>query len=459
VSPPAGEETVRWVDERLGASGFVKKALGYVFPDHWSFLLGEIALYSFVFLILSGTFLAFFFEPSLSETKYLGGFAPLHGATVSEAYRSMLNLSFDTPGGLMMRQAHHWAALVFIAAIVVHVMRIFFTGAFRKPRDLNYFIGVTMLALAILEGFCGYSMPDDLLSGTGLAIANGVALSIPVIGGKLAFLVWGGQFPGSHQFIARLFILHVFVLPAAIATMIAVHLALVVRLHHAQFPGPGRTERNVVGTPMWPAYALRSLGLMMAVFAVLILLGGLVQINPIWHWGPYEPWQGTNGAQPDWYLGWLIGALRIMPPIEIHAFGHILVPNPFWGGVAFPTTVFGVMYAWPALERKFSRDYARHELLDRPRDNPSRTAAGAAFFAWVLTVFVFGAADRILVTVGIPYESQLWFFRAALFVAPPVTFFVVRRICRDLRVGNRHPLRGSSGVVVRRGATGGYEES
>jgi ubiquinol-cytochrome c reductase cytochrome b subunit len=456
--PPPGEETVRWVDERLGASGFAKKALRYVFPDHWSFLIGEIALYAFVFLVLSGTFLAFFFDTGTGTVRYGGNFGPLHGTQMSEAYRSTLDLSLDVPGGLLIRQAHHWAALVFVAAIVVHVMRIFFTGAFRKPRDLNYFVGVTMLGLAFLEGFCGYSLPDDLLSGMGLAIAYSVAMSIPIVGGKVAFLVWGGQFPGNEQFINRLFTLHVFILPAVIGALIAVHLALIVRLHHAQFPGPGRTERNVVGTPMWPAYALRSLGLMAAVFAVLVLLGGLVQINPIWHWGPYEPWQATNGAQPDWYLGWLIGALRMMPPLEIHLFGHVLVPNPFWGGVAFPTLVFALLYAWPALERRFTRDYARHDLLDRPRDHPTRTAAGAAFFAWVFTVFVFGAGDRILVTMGIPYESQLWFFRGSLLVAPAVTFVITRRVCRELRIGNRHPLRGWTGRLVRRNAAGGFEE-
>jgi ubiquinol-cytochrome c reductase cytochrome b subunit len=433
AEPQAGQATVRWLDERVGAASLARAAMRYVFPDHWSFLLGEIALYSFVVLIATGTFLAFFFDPSTSESVFRGSYAPLHGATVSAAYQSTIDISLRVPAGLVIRQTHHWAALVFVAAIVVHLMRIFFTGAFRKPRDVNYLIGLTLLILAILEGFAGYSLPDDLLSGMGLAIAYGVVMSIPIVGANLAFLIWGGEYPGSPAFESRLYIVHVFVLPAVLAALIAIHLAIIVRQHHSQLPGPGRREGNVIGTPMWPGYALRSIGLLLAVGAVLVLLGGLVQINPIWQYGPYEPWLGTNGAQPDWYLGWLIGALRLMPPWEIHFWGKTWVPNPFFGGVLFPTVVFATLYAWPFVERRFTRDHAAHHLLDRPRDRPRRTALGAAFFTWVAIVFVAGSADRILVSVGFPYEGQVWFFRVAAFVAPLLVYAVTRRTCEQLR--------------------------
>jgi ubiquinol-cytochrome c reductase cytochrome b subunit len=429
-------EPVRFVDERLGAARLIRAALHYVFPDHWSFLLGEIALYAFVALIATGTYLALFFEPSTAPTVYHGGYAPLEGATMSHAYASTIGIAFDVPAGLLIRQTHHWAALVFVAAIVVHLMRIFFTGAFRKPRELNYAIGVTMLALAILEGFTGYSLPDDLLSGMGLGIAYSVVMSLPVVGGQLAMLVWDGPFPGAAVFEPRLFIVHVFVLPAVLATLIALHLGMVARQRHTQFPGPGRTEANDVGTPTWPGYALRSLGWMCAVLAVLVLLGGLVQINPVWLWGPFDPWQATNGAQPDWFLGWLIGALRIMPNWEPRFWGHTWVPNPFFGGVLFPTVVFAVLYAWPWLEQRFiTRDRRRHELLDRPRDNPWRTAIGVAFFTWVFTVFAAGAADRLLLSIGFPYQGQVWFFRIAFFVAPPVAGWATLRLCRALASG------------------------
>jgi ubiquinol-cytochrome c reductase cytochrome b subunit len=404
-----------------------------VFPDHWSFLLGEIALYSFVVLVASGVFLALFFEPSSAPTTYTGAYAPLHGEQVTRAFDSAMRLSFDVPAGLLVRQTHHWAALVFLVAIVLHLLRIFFTGAFRKPRDVNYFIGVTMLAVAVFEGFAGYSLPDDLLSGMGLAIAYGVAMSIPILGGNAAFLAWGAQFPGSEAFEPRLFIAHVLIVPVLLATLIAIHLAVIVRQKHSQFPGEGRTERNVVGTPMWPGYALRSLGLLMSVAAVLVLLGGLVQINPIWQWGHYEPWQATNGAQPDWYLGWLIGALRLVPSFDVTIGDYTLVPNPFWGGALFPLVVLLVLAFWPAAERRLTGDHAHHNLLDRPRDAPGRTAAGAAFLTWVFLIFVSGSADRVYVFLGLSYNAQIWFYRVAVWVLPAIVFVVVRRWCLALQ--------------------------
>jgi ubiquinol-cytochrome c reductase cytochrome b subunit len=449
-------EPVRFVDERLGAASFLRKVLRYVFPDHWSFLLGEMALYSFVVLVATGTYLAVFFTPSTSEALYQGGYAPLQGTQVSEAYASTADLSLEVPAGLLLRQTHHWAALLFLVAIVLHLLRVFFTGAFRKPRELNWVLGVTLAALALLEGFAGYSLPDDLLSGMGLAIAYSVVASIPLAGGQLATLIWGGPFPGADVFEPRLFIAHVFVLPAVLGLVIGAHLFSIVRPHHTQFRGPGRTERNVVGTPLWPAYALRSLGWLLAVAAVLVLLGGLVQINPIWQWGPYEPYQGTNGAQPDWYLGWLIGALRIMPDVEVRAFGHTLVPNPFFGGVLFPTVVFAVLYAWPWVEQRFfTRDVHRHDLLDRPRDNPWRTAFGVAFFTWVTLIFVAGSADRMLLSFGFSYVGQVWFFRVAAVVAPPVAGAIALGRCRRLRASEAHPLRGWTGTTVARDAGGG----
>jgi ubiquinol-cytochrome c reductase cytochrome b subunit len=448
---------VGWFDQRLGATPLLRKALRYVFPDHWSFMLGEIALYAFVVLVGTGVYLTFFFEPSTHTLVYEGGYEPLRGALVTEAYASAVHLSLGVDGGLLIRQTHHWAADVFVAAIVVHLLRVFFTGAFRKPRDLNWMVGVTMLGLALVEGFLGYSLLDDLLSGMGLAIAYSTFSSIPGIGGQATVLAFDGQFPGGPDFFPRMYILHVLVLPVIIATLIAVHLTIIVRQHHSQFPGRGRTERNVVGTPMWPGYALRSIGLLLAVAGVLFLLGGLVQINPIWEWGPYHVYSSTNGAQPDWYLGWLIGALRLMPAFEPQAGGATLVPNPFWGGILFPTAVFAFLYLWPALERRITRDWREHNLLDRPRDNPMRTAVGAAVLTWVAIVFSAGALDRIYFRLNIPYEGQVWFWRFGSLLVPLAVFFLTRRVCRDLqREERRHPLRGWYGTVVRRTRGGGY---
>jgi ubiquinol-cytochrome c reductase cytochrome b subunit len=443
-------DPIDFVDQRLGASTAARKALRYLFPDHWSFMLGEVALYSFLVLVATGVFLALFYEPSVQTTVYHGSYAPLRGAEVSRAYDSTVNLSFDVPGGLLMRQTHHWAAHLFLVSIVLHLMRVFFTGAFRRPRELNYMIGVTLLGLGMLEGFLGYSLPDDLLSGMGLAIAYSVAMSIPLVGGPLAVLLWGGEFPGAAEFQARLEIAHVFIVPALLATLIAVHLVIIMRQHHSQFRGPGRTERNVVGSPLWPGYALRSLSLLAAVAGLLVLLGGLVQINPVWEWGPFQPYLGSNGAQPDWYLGWLIGALRLMPNFEPTVGGATLVPNPFFGGLLFPTVVFATLYAWPWLEERVRRDRARHELLDRPRDNPTRTAIGAAFLTWVVLIFVAGSADRVLLSIGFSYAGQIRIFRVLVFVAPVLVYLVTKRICRQLRDRELHPVRAFAGEVVGR---------
>jgi ubiquinol-cytochrome c reductase cytochrome b subunit len=423
---------VRFLDSRAGAAPFAKKALRYVFPDHWSFLLGEIALYSFLVLVGTGVYLTLFFEPSLQDVVYRGGYGPLYGLKMSEAYKSVVDLSFQTKAGLLMRQTHHWAADVFVVAIVLHVLRVFFTGAFRKPRDLVWIVGVLMLMSALLEGFLGYSLVDDLLSGMGLAIAYSVLLAVPVLGGNLALLVWGAPFPGAHEFESRMYIGHVLLLPLLIGGLLALHLGLIVARHHTQFRGPRRTEGRVVGRPAFPGYAPRSIALFFAVAAVLFLLGGLVQINPVWQWGPYDVSQATNGAQPDWYLGWLIGGLRLMPGFDVTIGDYTLVPNAFWGGAAFPLVVFGLMIAWPTLERRITGDHSVHNLLDRPRDNPWRTATGAAFFTWVSCVFLAGSSDRVFVSFDVPYTAQIWFWRCALIVAPVLVWIVTRKLCAEL---------------------------
>jgi ubiquinol-cytochrome c reductase cytochrome b subunit len=428
---------VRYLDERSGGAPFMRKTLRYVFPDHWSFLLGEVALYSFVVLVMTGIYLTLFFNPSLAQVHYHGPYAPLQGREMSEAYKSAVDISFEVKAGLLIRQTHHWAADFFVAAIVLHLLRIFFTGAFRKPRDLTYYIGVTMLALALLEGYLGYSMIDDLLSGMGLAIGYAVVMSIPFVGGNLAQLIWGDPFPGRHEFESRMYAFHVLVLPLVIATLIALHLALVAARHHTQFRRGRETERRVVGIPTFPGYLPRTFGVMFAVFAVLFLLGGLVQVNPIWEWGPYHVSQATNGAQPDWYLGWLIGALRLVPNFDVTIGSYTLVPNPFWGGAAFPMFVFLVLYLWPSLERRASGDSGFHNLLERPRDTPWRTAVGVAFFTWIFIVFVAGATDRLFVLFALSYSGQIWAYRVLVWALPVITLFLTKRICDELVLGER----------------------
>jgi quinol---cytochrome-c reductase cytochrome b subunit len=426
---------VRFVDRRSGSAPLLRKTLRYLFPDHWSFLLGEVALYAFIVLVATGTYLALFYQDSTNVVTYHGPYLPLRGQEMTEAYRSVLNISTTVKAGLLIRQTHHWAANVFIAAIVLHLFRIFFTGAYRKPRELTYWIGLTILLFALLEGYLGYSLVDDLLSGMGLAIGNAVALSIPFVGANIGALVWGGPFPGQHEFFARMYLFHVFLFPVLIATLLVLHLGLVALKHHTQFRGRRQTERKIVGVPLFPGQTPRSAGLFLGVAGVLFLLGGLVQINPIWLWGPYHTYASTNGAQPDWYLGWLIGGLRLVPGFDITIGHYTLVANPFWGGALFPMLVFGFLFLWPWLERRVGGDTAYHNVLDRPRDAPWRTAIGMAMVTWVFLVFVAGSSDRVDVMFNLSYTGQIWFYRVFVWVGPVVAGAIAFRTCKALQEG------------------------
>ena len=436
--------SVRTIDRRTGGAPLIRRALRYVFPDHWSFLLGEVALYTFIVLVVTGVYLTFFFDPSTTPTHYHGVYGPLAGQQMSQAYKSVVDISFSVKAGLLMRQTHHWAADVFIAAIVLHLLRVFFTGAFRKPRELTYLIGLAVLGLALLEGFLGYSLVDDLLSGMGLAIAYSVVVSIPVIGANIASLLWGGPFPGAPALWSRLYIAHVLIFPVLIGGLLAMHLALVAGRHHTQFrSSPKQSERRVVGLPAFPAQAPRSLALLFAVVGVLFLLGGLVQINPIWLWGPYHVGTSTNGAQPDWYLGWLIGALRLVPGWDLVIGHRTVVPNPFWGGILFPAVVFGTLAIWPFAERRISGDREAHNLLERPRSNPWRTAFGVALITWVFLIFLAGSADRVDVTFGLGYATQIRVYRILIWVGPVVAGWITKRVCDELVAGDVVPAGAS----------------
>ena len=419
-----------WVDDRVGAAHFARTALDKIFPDHWSFMLGEIAMYCLVVLILTGIYLTFFFSPSSHDVVYHGSYGPLRGLHMSEAYHSTIRLSFDIRAGLVFRQIHHWAALIFIASIVTHLCRIFFTGAFRKPRELNWIVGVSLLLLAIANGFTGYSLPDDLLSGTGLRIAYSIVLGIPFLGTWLAFLFFGGEFP-STALEPRLFVLHILLVPALIIGLLTVHLAILWRQKHTQFRGPGRTERNVVGSYLWPTYTLRSIGLFAAVAALLSALGGLAQINPVWLYGPFKAAAVSTAAQPDWYVGWLEGALRLAPAWRVHIFGYT-ISEVFWPGILLPGITFGLLYLWPFLEERFTHDHLEHHLLDSPRERPVRTAIGVGVLAFYIILVVAGAQDIVAQKLGVGIPTVTNTLRVLLFVLPALFAYFTWRTCHDL---------------------------
>ncbi|OIK00999.1 cytochrome b [Streptomyces colonosanans] len=445
-------------DRRAPVSELAGQLLRKAFPDHWSFLLGEIALYGFVILVLTGSYLTLFFDPSLAEVTYHGSYEPLRGLLVTKAFESTLHVSFDVRGGLLIRQMHHWAALVFVAAIGVHMLRIFFTGAFRRPRELNWVIGLTLFLLALLEGFGGYSLPGDLLSGTGLRTANTIVMSIPVVGTYLAFFLWGGSYPGTvlNQ---RLYIVHVLFVPGLMIGLIAVHLILVVYLKHTQWAAPGRTNRNVVGHTMVPSFAARSVGLSLMVFGSTALLGGVAQINPVWNYGPYVPDQVSTGAQPDWYVGFLEGALRLMPPLETNVAGHTFMWNVLLPAVVLPALLFMGLYLYPFFERWLTGDLVEHHLCDRPRDRPVRTGLGVAGIVFYAVLLLAGGNDVIAYLFDVSVNVLTWVFRVAVIVGPIMAYLLTRRVCLALQLHERQLYRhGEETGVVRQDLAGGMGE-
>ncbi|MES4903505.1 MULTISPECIES: ubiquinol-cytochrome c reductase cytochrome b subunit [unclassified Streptomyces] len=435
-----------------------KEALRKAFPDHWSFLLGEIALYSFLVLVATGVYLTFFFDPSMSELPYDGSYAPLRGNYVSQAYASVLRVSLDVRGGLLIRQIHHWGALVFVAAIGCHLLRIFFTGAFRRPREVNWTIGLTLFMLSLLEGFCGYSLPDDLLSGTGLRTFQGIVLSVPVIGTYLSFFLFGGEYPGD-DIIPRMYPAHILLFPGLLIALISAHLMLVVHLKHTQWSAPGHTNRNVVGKPLFPQYAAKSLGLFLFLAGVLSLLAALIQINPIWEVGPYRADTVSIDAQPDWYVGFLEGALRLMPAAETDLWGHTVVWDVFLPGVVLPLVLFAVLYTYPFFERWVSGATGEHHLCDRPRNQPTRTALGVAGVCFYAVLLLAGGQDVLAYVLKVPVEALTYTFRGALFALPAFAYWATKRLCLGLQAADRRRLLEGEGTgELRWTAAGGYQE-
>ncbi|NUP73868.1 MAG: ubiquinol-cytochrome c reductase cytochrome b subunit [Sinomonas sp.] len=450
-----------FVDQRTGLSSVTREFGRKIFPDHWSFMFGEVALYCFIVLLLSGTFLTFFFDPSMAETHYDGAYVPMRGLEMSVAYQSSLHISFEVRGGLFMRQLHHWAALLFVASMSVHMLRVFFTGAFRKPRELNWVIGGVLLIMGMAEGFTGYSLPDDLLSGNGLRIIDGVIKSIPVIGTWISFFLFGGEFPGN-AIIGRLYVLHILLIPAIILGLVALHLIFVVVHKHTQYPGPGRNDHNVVGYPLGPVYAAKAGGFFFIVFGVLAAIAGMFTINPIWNYGPYDPSPVSAGTQPDWYIGWVDGALRLMPGVlgdiggyrqhfEFLIFGQTLTLNVLLPALVPAGIVFTVLFTYPWIERWIMKDDREHHVLDRPRNAPTRTAIGMAGFTFYCVMWAAASSDLIATHFHVALNDVTYWLRALFFVGPIIAFVVTKRIALGLQRKDREiALHGrETGRIVR----------
>jgi ubiquinol-cytochrome c reductase cytochrome b subunit len=449
------ERAVRALDERLEATSFIRRNLRKVFPDHWSFMLGEVALYSFVLLVLTGLFLTFFFVASAEQVVYDGPYEPLRGQTVSAAYDSVLRISLEVRAGLVMRQTHHWSALIFMAATVAHMLRVFFTGAFRKPRELSWILGVVLFFTGIGAGFTGYSLPDDLLSGTGLRIIYSAVVGIPFVGPWAAFLFFGGEFP-AHELLSRIYILHVLVIPLGLLGLIGVHLALVWHQTHTQFRAPGRTEGTVTGIPVWPRFAMKAIGLMFVTWAVAAMLGGLAQINPVWLYGPFVPYSAPSPAQPDFYVGWLEGLLRLWPNWELRL-GGFTVAEPFLPGVVVPGVITAILALWPFIEARATGDRGSHDFAQRPREAPVRSGIGAGGLTFFVILTLAGSNDVLAKFLRIEVDSLNDVLKVALVVLPLVVGWATYVVCRDLRDAGVRPIGRPERSVVRRTPTGGFD--
>ncbi|MBB5156214.1 cytochrome bc1 complex cytochrome b subunit [Saccharopolyspora phatthalungensis] len=438
------------LDTRFQLAKGMRRQLNKVFPTHWSFLLGEIALYTFVILIVTGVYLTLFFDPSMEEVVYNGVFQNLQGVPMSRAFESTLDISFEVRGGLFIRQIHHWAALLFVAAMAAHMFRVFFTGAFRRPRESNWTIGALLFMLGMFEGFFGYSLPDDLLSGTGIrATLSGIVLSIPVLGTWLHWALFGGEFPGT-EIIPRLYVLHVLVIPGIMLGLVAVHLALVWYQKHTQFPGVRRKENNVVGVRIMPTFALKGGAFFALVTGVCAIMAGVFQINPVWSIGPYNASQVSAASQPDWYLIWADGILRIWPAWEVYL-GPYTVPPVFFAGVIGMGILFTLLLSYPALERKLSKDTAHHNLLQRPRDAPVRTGLGMMALSLFAVLMISGANDLIAFQFNISLNAMTWAGRIGLLVLPPIAYYITYRVCLGLQRGDREVLEHGveTGIIKR----------
>ncbi|MCU1515100.1 MAG: ubiquinol-cytochrome c reductase cytochrome b subunit [Microbacteriaceae bacterium] len=456
VAPPVSRGSrftgaaANYIDERTSISGLVKELGRKIFPDHWSFMLGEVALYSFITILLSGTFLTFFFQPSMAEVHYSGSYVPLKGIDMSAAYASSLDISFDIRGGLLFRQIHHWAALLFIASIGLHMLRVYFTGAFRKPREINWVIGFLLLILAMAEGFTGYSLPDDLLSGNGLRIIDGMLKGIPVVGTWISYLLFGGEFP-STDIVARLFTLHILLLPAILVAALGLHLLLMVVNKHTQFAGPGRTNDNVVGVPVLPIFAAKAGGFFFVVFGVIVLIASFFTINPIWNYGPYDPSPVSAGTQPDWYIGFADGALRLVPP----GWEFVLWDHTWSFNIILVLAVVGiflaVVAAYPFIEGWVTGDKREHHIADRPRNAPVRTAIGAAGVTFYAVLWAAASSDLIATHFKVTIEGVIHVLQALLFIGPVIAYFIAKRVCVGLQKKDREiALHGfESGRIVR----------
>ncbi len=282
--------------------------------------------------------------------------------------------------------------------------------------------------------------------------------SIPVLGTYVSFFAFGGEFPGD-LIIPRLYTVHVLLIPGLLLALIGLHMLLLVYHKHTQWAGPGRTEQNVVGFPMLPVYAAKAGGFFFIVFGGSALMGALLQINPVWKYGPYNPAEVTAGSQPDWYMGVAEGLLRIMPGWETHIFGFTISWNILIPGVVAPGVIFTMVLLYPFIEAWITGDKREHHLLQRPRNAPNRTAFLVAMMTLYGLLWAAGGNDILAVIFHVNLNYITYFMRGAIFVLPVVAYIVTRRWAISLqRADEARLLHGYETGVIMRSPDGEYTE-
>jgi ubiquinol-cytochrome c reductase cytochrome b subunit len=421
------------LEERLAFRAALRRAKRRLFPGHWSFLLGEVTLFSFVALVLSGVYLALFYRASTTTLVYAGADPSFEGLSLPDAFASVLDLSVGVPFGLVLRRFHHFAAHLFLGSLLLHAARVYFTGAFRRPRDLTWWIGLALFALALLNGFSGYCLPFDMRGGTAMRMLMTTLESVPWVGSWLATLVFGAPFPGPY-ILPRLYIEHVFVGPALIAVLIAAHLFLVVRLTHTEFPGPGRSSAIEVGARMWPDQTARTTTVALLVFGTCALLAAFFPVEAVQVYGPFQVLSSYPPLSPDWFVMWIEGAYRLLPrQLDFHLVGADFT-NPFYGAIVLPLVVFGGCAVYPFVDRRVYRDqYRGDHVLDRPRERPGRTAFGVGGLTFLVLLSFGDIDDRLASAFAVEVWQVHLVWGPVTLAVPALTFLIVLLWLRSSR--------------------------
>lgn len=431
------------LDERLRLQRPSRQVLTKVFPHHWTFLFGEVALFSFVILVLTGIFLTMFYTPSVDPVSYTGSLGLYQGRELPGAFESIVRLSYDVPGGLLFRRLHRGAAYLFIAALVLHVLRVLLTGAFRRPREINYHVGLILMLIGLGLVGTGQALPYDVVEGAALRIAYSFLLATPLVGEQVAFWVFGGDFFGDA--ITRFYVAHVLILPGAFAAVVTAHLVILVRQRHTQFPRKGVDgERYVFGQPLWPSQFIISTTLVIAVGGVLAVFALLVPWSDVALHGPAQVGVTSSTNHPDWWLSWIEGALVLWPAWEWYVLPGVVISAPFVAGVLLPLAVVGALFAYPWIDRRLAPYEGDVHVLQRPFDVPARAGLVFAGLSFLVMLTIASHVDYLSLHLGLRVENLVAFFRAAVFVVPVLTFAAVylrARARADGGMGAR-PLTG-----------------